>query len=47
MSKTNMDKKDRIEAETDNIAIARKKTETRGIPDMKSELYKTKESPED
>jgi hypothetical protein len=45
LSRTNIDKKDRIEEETDDIAI-RKKTETRGIHDTKPELYKTKESPE-
>jgi hypothetical protein len=38
---------DRKEAEIDDITITKEENCTRGIPDKKSELYKTRESPED
>lgn len=42
-----MSEKDRKGAETDYITIAKEENRTRGTPDKKSELYKTRESPED
>jgi hypothetical protein len=42
-----MSKQDQKEAETDEITITKEENRARGTPDKKSELYKTRESPED
>lgn len=47
MFKPKMSEKDRKDAEADDITITKEENRTRGTPDKKSELYKTRESPED